>query len=501
MYRKLFRQFTTVSIVICVSIIFCFIGINIVLAQENSSNSFSEYLDSVMDLVRENYWDDTSDRQLVEGALKGIFNGLDDYSVFYTPDEAGEVFSDIQGEYFGIGVVISKVGEYVIITKVLTPSPAAAAGIITGDRIVAVDGQNINGIPLHKISALIKGDAETKVVLNIMRNGQQGIMKIEAVRGPVKVNPISYEIINEIGYIKIDVFNSNTDEFLRPVMEDMENKQIKKIILDLRDNPGGEVDEVVAVGKYFVPKGLITRLDFKSEETEDKEYYSDQEKVKYKLIVLVNGMSASASEILAGAIQDTGAGVLVGTKTYGKSRVQNIIPLLSPEAFEKYKRRLKVEVIDGFELISRYNVMPSEEEIIGWVKLTTGEYYTPDGRAIDGIGLTPDIVVEDLVPLNGISVYSVSPLAQKTKPSLDTEGFDVFNAEQILQMLNYDIEGPDMKFDEKTFRAVSTFQKDKGLYSYGVLDFTTQNALNRELERLILETDKQYAKALELLEN
>ncbi len=499
MYRNYSRLIITSVIVVS---LFTFLSVawpNMVLAQESGSATSSGYLEGVMDLVQENYRDDVSDRQLLEGALKGIFGGLDEYSLFFTPDEAADFLSDMQGEYYGIGVAITKAGEYVLVTKVFPASPAEAAGIVPGDRIVTVDGENIIGASTDKASSLIRGEAGTPVALEIIRNGQPGMTKVEAVRGPVRVNPVSYEIKNGIGYIKIDVFNANTGEFLRPVMEDMEKKYIRKIILDLRGNPGGEVDEVVTAGRYFVPRGLITRLDFKSEKEEDREYYSDLKEVRYELVVLVNGMSASASEILAGAVQDTGAGVLVGTRTFGKSRVQNVIPLLSPEAFKKYKQRLGVEIVDGFELISRYRVTPADDEIIGWVKLTTGEYYTPSGRAIDGVGLTPDIIVDDPALLNGISVHNVSQLTLKLKPSLYSEGMDVFNAEKILLMLDYDIDDPDMKLDEKTFRAVKAFQKNMGLYPYGVLDFTTQRALNRELDRLIQGTDKQYAKAVELL--
>jgi len=501
MYRNFCRPFSTVISVITLITLLCLLGPNYVSAQENSSTGSFEYLDSMMDFVQDNYRDDVSDRQLLEGALKGMFAGLDDYSVFFTPDEASDFISDMQGEYFGIGVMISKAGEYVVVTKVFPASPAETAGIVPGDRIVAVDGENIIDTAIDNASALIKGEAGTTVTLDIIRGGQQGVIRVEAVRGPIRVNPVSYEINNEIGYIKIDVFNANTGEFLAPVMEDMEDKQIRKIILDLRGNPGGEVDEVVAAGRYFVPKGLITKLDFKSEETEDREYYSDQEEVRYQLVVLVNGMSASASEILAGAVQDTGAGVLVGTRTFGKSRVQNVIPLLTPEASEKYQKRLGVKIVDGFELISRYKVTPADDEIVGWVKLTTGEYFTPAGRTIDGVGLIPDVVVEDPVLLNGISVYNVSPLSLTAKPAVHTESIDVINAEKILKMLDYEIAEPDMKFDEKTLRAVNKFQKDMGLFPYGVLDFTTQNALNRELKRLIKETDKQYAKAVELLDS
>jgi len=159
-------------------------------------------------------------------------------------------------------------------------------------------------------------------------------------------------------------------------LKQMDKNNIKKIILDLRDNPGGDVGQAVSIARKFVKKGLITKLDFKSESQKDEEYYSYLEELKYKLVVLVNENSASASEILAGAIQDTGSGILVGTTTFGKGKVQNLYPILTPEAVEKYRKTF----VNGYDLLEKHGIYPSDEEIIGWVKITTGEYYTPGGK-------------------------------------------------------------------------------------------------------------------------
>ena len=274
--------------------------------------------------------------------------------------------------------------------------------------------------------------------------------------------------------------------------------KISKLILDLRDNPGGEVDQVVKIAKNFVPKGLITKLHFKSDRVKDEEYYSDNKDLKYKLVVLVNESSASASEILAGAIQDTSSGVLVGTKTYGKGKVQNIYPVLSPAAYKKYEDKFGVKIVDGYDLY-KHGLTPADDEIIGWTKITTGEYYTPNGRMIDGTGLQPDYYVENNFLQNEVDIRDVDSLSKTTKPTQNDKSLDVYNAEKLLKLLGYDIKKPDITFDKESAAAVYNFQKDNGLFPYGVLDFSTQQALNNKLEKLLSEYDNQKEKAIELL--
>jgi len=322
---------------------------------------------------------------------------------------------------------------------------------------------------------------------------------IKVTRGKIEYNPVKYSINDGIGYIKLETFNANSSSAMEKALKEMDKKRVKKIILDLRDNPGGEVDQAVAIAGMFVPKGLITKLDFKSENIQDVEYTSGLKRKKYELAVLVNSMSASASEIVAGAVQDRKAGVLVGTKTYGKAKVQRAIPLLTPEAFAKYKEMLGEDITSAYDLIYEHNIVPLFNEIIGYTKMTVGIYTTPNGRMIDSVGIEPDYYVEDPGQEGGIDISTLNKLSKTDKPSLGSEGADVYYAENILKLLGYDIDDPDSKYDEKTFEAVKQFQKDKGGYSYGVLDYTTQQWLNEELDRLFLELDKQYAKAVEVL--
>ena len=177
-----------------------------------------------------------------------------------------------------------------------------------------------------------------------------------------------------------------------------------------------------------MPFGVITRLEFKSELERDQIYTSKLLKSKYNLVVLVNEMSASASEILAGAIQDREAGILLGTKTFGKAKVQSVFPIITPKAYKKYKDELGVSIINGYDLLTKHKVYPSDDEIIGWSKMTVGRYYTPNGRMIDGKGLAPDVFVNNVI--KDVDVSTISLLSKTDKPGLGSESIDVYNAKK-----------------------------------------------------------------------
>jgi carboxyl-terminal processing protease len=295
------------------------------------------------------------------------------------------------------------------------------------------------------------------------------------------------------------MFNENTDEFMSKALKEMDKDKVTKLILDLRSNPGGEVSQAVTVAQNFVQKGLITKLDYKSEGYTDIEYNSYLDKAKYKLAVLVNENSASASEIVTGAIQDTGAGKIIGTKTFGKAKFQGILPILTPEAYAVYEKQFGEKIVNAYDLVEKHGVEPTESEIEGYAKITLGYYYTPKGRMIDGTGLKPDIAVADPPIVSDIDVTSVQKLTGTVKLGLNNQGVDVYNAEKMLKLLGYTVDAADSKLDSKTFSAIKKFQKASKLYANGVLDFTTQKALNNAFDKALLKLDKQYAKAVEVL--
>lgn len=474
-------------------------NVDVAKAAENEGVNL-EYINGIVKLVNSKYAGEVDDDKLLQGILKGIFGSLDPYTEYYTQEEAQQFFGNVEGTYYGIGISIEKKDAAILITKVFPGSPAEEAGLIQGDRIISIDMKNTTDISVEQAAALIRGLPGTKVTLGIIRNNSSNVINLEVKRKKIKLNPVTYEIKDNIGYIKLETFNANTEEFINEALKEIDSKGIDKIILDLRDNPGGLVDQGVALARNFVPKGLITKLIFKSTDTPDQEYNSYLENPKYKLVVLVNDMSASASEIVAGAIQDTNAGIIVGTKTYGKAKVQSLLPILTPEAYSKYSQRVGEDVVGAYDLINKYSINPLNNEVLGWVKITTGFYVTPKNNMIDGEGITPDVIVESTDVVDGIYLNSVQKLSLTWKPALGDEGLDVYNAEKILKLLGYDIEGPDTYLDEKTSSQISKFRTDRGFYPGGVLDFTTQKALNEAYEKIRLVYDKQYAKALELLD-
>lgn len=465
-----------------------------------SSEVFDDsYLNSIVQLIKDSYLDDVDDRVILEGALKGIFDTMDDYTGYYTLEEAEKFFGDVDGTYEGIGVQIEKKGDYILIVRVFPGSPADMAGIIQGDRIISVDSKSISGLSAEEVSWMIKGEAGTHVTLGMVRGRNNEIVSMDVERKQIKVNPVTMKIVDDIAVIAVETFNANTREYFEGAILEADKKFIKKIILDLRNNPGGLVDQSVFLAEYFIPRGLITTLVFKDEDQDIREYYSKSDSSPYELVVLVNEMSASASEIVAGAVQDTQSGIVVGTKTYGKARVQSLIPILTPRAYGKYKERTGESLVNAFDLMGSHNINPLKAEILGWSKMTTGYYYTPSNRMIDGLGITPDVEVTYDPVINDVNLNGIRELTVTVKPGLDDEGSDVLNAQKILKILGYDLGPADGFLGEETARAVSKYRSDKKLWPGGVIDFTTQRALNEDLERLLKSHDKQYAKALELL--
>ncbi len=487
------------AILIALSL-FVLLLIPFILAIPATDAADNDYLQKTMQFIEKHYYFETDQEHVTQGALKGMFQGLDDYSDFFTRDEARAMLESVEGNYEGIGVALSKVDNYIVITRVFPSSPAEAAGLLSGDRIVALDKKDVTNSSVEQISTMIRGPRGSFISLGILRNSDKPALEFRVKRDGIKVNPVRYENRNGIGYIAIDSFNSNTAEFLNAALDVAKKDGISRLVLDLRDNPGGEVGQAVAAARRFVPAGPITTIKFKSAASKDKVYTSELTAPPYKLAVLVNSMSASAAEILAAAIQDSGAGVLVGSKTYGKARVQAIIPLLSPEAYQKYGLLYPDASLDSNEMYTRHGIQASDREIMGWAKITTGIYTTPSGKYIDGQGLLPDIKVADPIALRGLEIKNLLPLEKESKPSLNSSSQEVYHAEKILFAGGYDLDKPDMTLDSKTFNAIKKFQLEQKLYPSGILDFSTQEALNQKRLLLLLDNDRPYARAVEYLQ-
>lgn len=498
---KRFAGLKILSVVVLLFAIIFFLPLPAIASANLDADKGADYLEKVLDLIDNSYVGEVDEDQILRNAIEGMFYVLDPYTEFLTVEETKIFTESVGGTFYGVGIVLEEGENYVNIIQVLPSSPAEAAGILQGDAIARVDGKDMKGKTPQEVQSVIRGDYGTQVNIGVIRCGHEDILYFNITRDLIKTNPVRYEIKDGIGYIKIDSFNSSTVLYVNEALADMDKNGVKDIIIDLRNNPGGQVNQAVSVARQFVANGVITRLEFKSEKYWDEVYRSYLDESEYDLAVLVNGNTASAAEIVTGAVKDNKAGVVIGTRTFGKAKVQGLIPILKPEAIKKYKDLLGVTTIDANDLIYLYGVSPSEDELLGYVKMTLGSYYTPAGSMIDGKGIIPNITITNPPDVNGIDLSSIIKLSGTVKPGLQDRGTDVYNAEKMLKALGYDVYNPDTLLDEKTFAAITKFQKDSNLYPYGVLDFTTQEALNSAINKLILKYDKQYAKAVEILKS
>lgn len=314
-------------------------------------------------LIDETYLHDIKEKDLNEGIYKGYVEGLgDQYSAYYDKKETKELSESLDGSFSGIGAVMTQDASsgVITITQVYDDSPAKKAGIKAGDVLYRVEEKTVTGKDLDKVVSWIKGKKGTKVNLTLLRGTNSDKIKVTATRDVINVETVKYKVLeNQIGYISISEFDSVTGAQFAKALKQLQKKNIEGLVVDLRNNPGGSLSTVCDILDSILPKGLIVYTKDKNGKKE--EYTSDEKhRLNLPMSVLVNGQSASASEIFAGAVQDYGKAEIIGTQTYGKGVVQNLFDLK-----------------DGT-----------------CVKLTTSEYFTPKGRNIDGKGITPDVKIE-----------------------------------------------------------------------------------------------------------
>lgn len=322
-------------------------------------DSALEKIDSVQDLVDKYYLWDIDNDYMEEKIIDGYVSGLNDkYALYYTPEEFEELQESVSGSYAGIGVSIVMNDENRIeVYKVFSGSPAEKAGIFVGDIIVSANGES-GFATLDDLVAIVRGLPGTTVDLVIDRGGKEIPMTVERAR--IQVETVEYRMIDDkIGYIYISEFETVTVEQFNAAIDALFAQGMEKIILDLRDNPGGDYDTVVAMSDRVLPEGPIMTVKDK-DGTIITENSDAEHSLQIPMAILINGNSASASEVFVGAIQDYDMAVIIGTQSYGKGIVQSIFSLP-----------------DG-----------------SGVKFTTQEYYTPSGDSIHGVGITPDIVIE-----------------------------------------------------------------------------------------------------------
>lgn len=314
-------------------------------------------IDSVLESF---YFGDVDDETAKDNIYKAYLSSYGDkYTMYYTADEYKALKESTNGKFYGIGAVCQLSGEGgVLLVDVYDNGAGYQAGLRSGDRVVNVDGRDITDMELSSAVALIKGDKGTSVTLEVIRGTER--LTFSAVRDAVEAKTVSYTLLdNNIGYLSISQFEEVTTKQFKAAVEDLQSQGMKGLVIDIRNNPGGLLDTVVGMLKYMLPDGLIVYTEDK--QGNRKEYKGqDNDEFNLPLAVIVNGNSASASEIFAGAIQDYGKGMIIGTQTYGKGIVQTVKPLTDGSA----------------------------------IKFTIAKYFTPKGQDIHGKGVTPDMVVE-----------------------------------------------------------------------------------------------------------
>lgn len=317
-------------------------------------------LDAIDSVLESFYFGDVDDETAKDNIYKAYLSSYGDkYTMYYTADEYKALKESTNGKFYGIGAVCQLSGEGgVLLVDVYDNGAGYQAGLRSGDRVVNVDGRDITDMELSSAVALIKGDKGTSVTLEVIRGTER--LTFSAVRDAVEAKTVSYTLLdNNIGYLSISQFEEVTTKQFKAAVEDLQSQGMKGLVIDIRNNPGGLLDTVVGMLKYMLPDGLIVYTEDK--QGNRKEYKGqDNDEFNLPLAVIVNGNSASASEIFAGAIQDYGKGTIIGTQTYGKGIVQTVKPLTDGSA----------------------------------IKFTIAKYFTPKGQDIHGKGVTPDMVVE-----------------------------------------------------------------------------------------------------------
>lgn len=319
----------------------------------------------VFEQVRANYVEPTEDKKLVEYALNGMLSSLDPHSGFLNEEEAKSMSIQNKGEFGGLGIEVTMENGLVKVVSPIDDTPAARAGMQSGDLIVELDGKQVMGMTLTECIDKMRGKAGTDITLTIVRKGQKEPLKIKLVRDVIQIQSVKNRVEGgNIGYIRITTFNAQTGPGLKKALDSIQKEVGNKLIgyvLDLRNNPGGLLDQAIVVSDAFLDKGEIVSTRGRNPDDVRRDNSTPGDVAKgLPIVVLINGGSASASEIVAGAMQDHKRAIVMGTQSFGKGSVQTL-----------------------------FNAPGG-----GMVRLTTARYFTPSGRSIQGKGITPDITVE-----------------------------------------------------------------------------------------------------------
>lgn len=353
--------------------LFCIIiALSVTGSTASKNKETYEYLDlfgQIFDRVRSQYVDNVTDEELIEKAIDGMLTGLDPHSGYMDEEVWEEMQMDTQGKFGGLGIEITMEEGFVKVISPIEDPPAYKAGVLAGDFIIQIDDAPVFGLTLSEAVELMRGEKGDPITITISREGVEPF-EVNIIRDIIKIQSVKYEIFDNVGYLRITSFTEQTEsgliKYIKKIKEELVNKQIG-FVLDLRSNPGGLLKQSVKVSDIFLEQGEIVSTRGRNKEDILRYRAKKGDHINGQpLIVLINGGSASASEIVAGALQDHKRAIIVGTKSFGKGSVQTIIP---------FKKSGNNKSTTG-------------------IRLTTARYYTPSGESIQGKGIMPDIIIE-----------------------------------------------------------------------------------------------------------
>ncbi|MGG7564671.1 S41 family peptidase [Rhodovulum sp. DZ06] len=365
-------------------------------AQENDARTTYEYLDlfgDIFERVRGVYVEEVNEKELIEAAIAGMLTSLDPHSSYLPPDAFDDMRVQTKGEFGGLGIEVTMENGFVKVVSPIDETPAAEAGLEAGDFITHIDGQSVLGLTLAEAVDVMRGPVGSDIIITIAREGAEEPFDVTITRANIKVRAARARVEGNVGVIRVTSFTEQTYDNVAAGIEKIKQdlggaENVQGYVLDLRNNPGGLLSQAVAISDAFLDKGEI--VSTRGRDPQDSERYNAQEgdlADGKPIIVLINGGSASASEIVAGALQDHRRGIILGAKSFGKGSVQTIMPLQGK----------------------------------GAIRLTTARYYTPSGRSIQALGIEPDILIEQrrLAPE---SEEDAAEAARRTRSEADLRG-------------------------------------------------------------------------------
>ncbi len=400
------KALLTIAATWILSAVLLFVATSAFAQNENKGDNIYSQLglfSEVLNRLKQYYVTDLNDEELIKSAIIGMLGSTDPHTTYFTKDEFQDFTTTTKGAFGGLGIQIDKIGDYVTVVSPIEGTPAYRMGITAGDRIVKVDSTNVVGFSTDQAIKLMRGDVGTKVTITISRPGIATPLEYNIVREVIKIKsvPYSFKLDNGVGYIRISQFNENTTTELRDALTSLERENIRGLILDLRWNPGGLLDQAVDTVNEFIGKDKLVVETKGRIPSSNRQHYTryDTKARKYPIIVLVNEASASASEIFAGSLQDWDKGLVMGKTTFGKGSVQQLFPLangngikITTSYYYIYSGRCIHKMIND-KILQGQNV--SESEIKAEEDKTHEQiYYTVNKRVVyGGGGITPDIEV------------------------------------------------------------------------------------------------------------